>query len=151
MFFITNVRYNKVLENGLCKAVTEQYAVDALSFTEAEARTIEEMRPYISGDFKVTAVKTAKFAEVIDADTTQNDSYSQCPDKWFKIRINFITLNETTGEDKKTKTEFLVQAAGLRESIARFNDFMVTTLADYEFVSVSDTPIMDVFMYNNQQ
>ena len=62
-FFEVRIRYEKVMENGQNKKVNEPYLVDALSFTEAEARIIEEMTPFISGDFKVKAVKEANFSE----------------------------------------------------------------------------------------
>ena len=42
-WFECKIRYEKVMENGMNKKVTEPYLVDALSFTEAEARIIEEM------------------------------------------------------------------------------------------------------------
>ena len=50
-WFECKIRYEKVMENGMNKKVTEPYLVDALSFTEAEARIIEEITPYISGEF----------------------------------------------------------------------------------------------------
>jgi len=62
--FETKIRYDKIQENGAVKKVTEAYLVDALSFTEAEARIIEEMTPYISGDFSVAAIKRTKIAEI---------------------------------------------------------------------------------------
>ena len=58
-WFECRVKYDKMLENGMQKKVTEPYLVDALSFTEAEARIIEEVSPFISGEFSVSAVKRA--------------------------------------------------------------------------------------------
>ena len=52
-WFETKIRYEKMMDDGKQKMVTEQYVVDALSFTEAEASIIEEMSSYISGEFKV--------------------------------------------------------------------------------------------------
>ncbi|WP_290387099.1 DUF4494 family protein, partial [uncultured Muribaculum sp.] len=46
-WFECKVRYDKIQENGSAKKVNEPYLVDALSFTEAEARIIEEVTPYI--------------------------------------------------------------------------------------------------------
>ena len=48
-WFECKISYEKVLENGMQKKVTEPYLVDAISFTEAEARITEEVRPFISG------------------------------------------------------------------------------------------------------
>ncbi|MDE5904159.1 DUF4494 family protein, partial [Duncaniella sp.] len=62
-WFETKVRYDKTMENGSIKKVTEAYMVDALSFTEAEARISEEIAHFTS-DFSVSAVKRNKIAEI---------------------------------------------------------------------------------------
>lgn len=136
-YFITAIRYNKVLENGMEKKVTEYYLVDALSFTEAESRTIEEMSAFISGEFSVTAVKTSKFSELFLAD-------EEAADIFYKVKIQFLTLDERSGEEKKTNTEVLVQAADLRDAIRRFDEGMKGTMADYQIVSVAETPIVGI-------
>lgn len=136
-YFLTAIRFEKVLENGLVKKVTEHYLVDALSFTEAESRTIEEMRPFISGEFSVTAVKTSKFSELFLAEEDAADIF-------YKVKIQFITLDERSGNEKKTAAEMLVQAADLRDAIRRFDEGMKGTMADYQIVSVAETPIVGI-------
>lgn len=150
-FFLTNVRYERTLENGLIKKVTESYIVDALSFTEAEARTIEEMRPYISGEFQVTAAKIAKYSEVVPAEDTQDSSLFENAELWYKVRINYLTIDEKSGNEKKTKADFLLQAADLRDAIERFDGYLNGYMADYEIVSVSETPIMNVYFYKQSE
>ena len=63
-WFETKIRYEKMMDDGKQKMVTEQYVVDALSFTEAEARIIEELTPFVSGEFSVSAVKKTKISEI---------------------------------------------------------------------------------------
>lgn len=63
MWFTTKVRYEKTRENGSLKTITEPYLVDALSFTEAEARITNEMMPYTSGAFSVSAVNLNQAAK----------------------------------------------------------------------------------------
>jgi uncharacterized membrane protein YvbJ len=63
-WFECKIRYEKVMENGMNKKVTEPYLVDALSFTEAESRIIEEITPYISGEFTVSDIKRANYSEL---------------------------------------------------------------------------------------
>ena len=133
----TKLRYQKIMENGAVKKVTEPYLVDALSFAEAEARIIEEMKPYISGDFEVKAVKKAKIAEVFGLDYDEDG-------KWWKIRAAFITLDERTGSAKKTPHDYLIKAEEIREAIAGFQH-EISMLADYEIISVVETPILDIF------
>ena len=61
-WFECKIRYEKTMENGMNKKVTEPYLVDALSFTEAEARIIEEMTPFISGEFTVSDINVPTIA-----------------------------------------------------------------------------------------
>ena len=140
-WFICKISYEKTLENGMNKKVTEPYLVDALSFTEAEARIIEEMTPYISGEFSVADVGRAKFSEIFFAEDDINASY------WYKVKLGFITLDEKTGAEKKTYTNVLVQASDLRDAVKRLDEGMKGSMADYIIVSVAETPIMDVYPY----
>lgn len=137
----TKVKSEKTMENGLQKKVTELYLVDALSFTEAESRIIEEITPYMSGEFTVSAVKKSNITEIF-----WNDSDSA--DKWFKVKVNFITINEKTMQEKKTASYMLVQAADLRSALKHFDEGMKSTMADYQIASISETQIMDVYKVN---
>ena len=140
-WFTCKISYEKTLENGMNKKVTEPYLVDALSFTEAEARIIEEMIPYISGEFTVAAVAKANYSELFFAEDDTNASY------WYKVKLAFIVLDEKTGSEKKTFTNVLVQATDLRDAVKRLDEGMKGSMADYIIVSVAETPIMDVYPY----
>lgn len=140
-WFICKVSYQKMMENGFQKKVTEQYLVDSLSFTEAEARIIEEMRPFITGEFTVSVVGRARLTEVF---FNEGDTY-------YKVKIHFITLDATSGVEKKTPAQMLVEANNIKEAIAVFEEKMKGTLADYVIVSVSETAIMDVFQYVDEE
>ena len=139
-WFETKIRYEKEMENGINKKVTEPYLVDALSFTEAEARIIEEMTPYISGEFTVADVTRARYSELFYAEDASAD-------RWYKVKLGFITLDEKSGSEKKTYTNVLVQAADLRDAVKRLDEGMKGSMADYIIVSVAETAIMDVYPY----
>lgn len=139
-WFTCKIRYTKTMENGTEKKVTEPYLVDALSFTEAEARIIEEVTPYISGEFSVSDVTRANYSELFYAEDTAADT-------WYKVKLAFITLDEKSGTEKKTYTNVLVQAIDLRDAVKRLDDGMKGTMADYIIVSVAETAIMDVYPY----
>ena len=139
-WFTCKISYEKTMENGMDKKVTEPYLVDALSFTEAEARIIEEMTPYVSGEFTVADVSKANYSELFFAEDTSAD-------RWYKVKLAFITLDEKTDAEKKTFTNVLVQAADLRDAVTRLDEGMKGSMADYIIVSVAETPIMDVYPY----
>lgn len=138
--FECRIRYEKTMPNGMDKLVTEPYLVDALSFTEAEARIIEEMTPFISGEFTVKDIKRVSYSELFFSD-------EEAADLWFKCKLTFITLDERSGAEKKTTTNILVQAADLRDAVKKLDERMKGSMADYRQMEVKETAIMDVFTY----
>ena len=139
-WFECKIRYEKVMENGMQKKVTEPYLVDALSFTEAEARIIEEMTPFISGEFTVSDIKRANYSEIFPSD-------AKCDDRWFKCKLCFITLDDKSRAEKKTSTYMLVQASDLGRAKENLDAGMKGTMAGYQVASVVETAIMDVYPY----
>ena len=138
-WFECKVKYDKTLETGAVTTVTEPYLVDALSFTEAEARITEEMQPYISGEFTVSAVRRVNLSDIF---------YNQSGDRWYKVKTNFITIDEKTAVEKKTASFQLVQASEFKEALDVFMEGMKDTMADFEIASITETMLMDVFSAN---
>lgn len=138
------IRYEKTMENGMQKKVTEPYLADAMSFTEAEARIIEEMKPFITGEFEVTAIKQASYIELFPSEKEEDG-------KWYSVRINFMILDERTGVEKKTKAEYLVQASDINSARDNFNEAMKATMMDYEITGIKETPVMDVYPYQAKE
>lgn len=124
------------MENGVIKKVNEPYLVDALSFTEAEARIIEEQTPFISGEFSVSAVKRTKISEIF---------WDDAADKWYLAKVAFITIDEKTAAEKKTTTLILVAGNDFKGAYDNFMEGMKGTMADFDIVSITETPIMDVY------
>ena len=135
-WFECKVRYDKTQENGAVKKVTEPYLVDALSFTEAEARITEEQQPFISGEFDVAAVKRSRIAEIA--------FYDDC-DRWYLVKVGFITVDEKSGVEKRSVSQILVQANDFKSAFDNFLEYMKGSAADYEIVSIAETPLMDVY------
>lgn len=136
LWFESSVAFDKIQGNGAVKKVTEKNLFDALSFTEAEARTIEEMTPYISGDFSVKSVKKTKISEIFFDDTA---------DKFYLVNVAFITIDEKSGVDKEAISQILVQANDFDGAVAAFKDGMKGTMADWVIKSVVETPYMGVY------
>lgn len=136
LWFECKVRYDKMMENGTVKKVNEPYLVDALTFTEAEARIIEEITPFISGEFSISAVKKTKVSEIFFDDSA---------DKYYMVKVNFITLDEKSGVEKKSTSFILSQANDLEGALQRFKEGMKGTMADYDIASITETMLMDVY------
>ena len=134
--FECKVAYHKIVENGLQKKVTDTFMVDALSFTEAEARVIEEVTPYGSGDMDVASVKKTKISEIFRDDTA---------DKWYLVKVAFITFDEKTAVEKRAISQILTAGANFKNAYDNFMEGMSGTMADFEIVSITETPILDVY------
>ena len=142
-WFECKIRYEKTMEDGMQKKVTEAYVVDALSFSEAEERIIEEMSSYISGEFNVTDIKKAPYGEIFFSD-------QEMADRWYKAKLQFITLDEKTEKEKRSTVYYLVQAGSFKGAVKNIEEVMGTTMIDYVIMSVAETPTMDVFQYESR-
>lgn len=137
-WFECKIRYEKTMEDGMQKKVTEAYVVDAMSFSEAEERIIEEMSSYISGEFNVTDIKKAPYGEIFFSD-------QEMADRWYKAKLQFITIDEKTEKEKRSNVNYLVQAGTFNSAVKNLDEVMGTTMIDYSIVSIAETSLMDVF------
>ena len=143
-FFEVKIQYQKLLEDGKEKKATEQYVVEALSFTEAESRIAEEMLPYTDGDLDVVSEKIAPFNEIFISDKSDDD-------KWFVSKGSFITFDEKTAKEKKQTFRYLVQAATSELALDYTKTMLHQCMSDYSIDSVQDTPTLDVFLHGNTE
>lgn len=144
IWFECKVRYEKTMEDGMPKKVVEVYTVDALSFSEAEERIMEEMSSYVSGEIDIVDLKIAQYKEIFFAD-------SDLADKWYKAKLAFITIDEKTDKEKKTSVFYLVNAGNINSAIKNIDEVMGGTMIDYQTLNVSETNIMDVFEYKKKE
>ena len=140
IWFECKVRYEKSGEDGTPKKVTETYVVDALSFSEAESRIMEEMSRWVSGELEIADLKIAQYKEIFFAD-------SDMADKWYKAKLAFITIDEKTDKEKKTTVYYLVNAGNINSALKNVDEIMSGTMVDYQTCNLSETQIIDVFEY----
>ena len=138
-WFECKIKYEKTAEEGKIAKVNEGYLVDALSFTEAEARIIEEMRPFISGEFEVANIKRSRINEMF---------FNENGDKWYRSKVNFVTLDEEKGIEKRTGVTMMVQASTMKEALDGIIEGMKGSMADYEIANIAETTIIDVYKYS---
>ena len=178
-WFICKIRYEKVMEDGLQKKVTEQYVVDALSFTEAEARIIEEMSQYISGEFDVVEIDRCVFKEIFFMgwgekvfensaedlkravrkgdkeeakkvyDRPLEEDFKNTGSYWYKSKVQFITIDEKTDKEKKSNVYYLVEGTSLANARSNIDTVFQGTMIDYKIASISETNIEDVFEHKH--
>ena len=142
-WFECKIRYEKTMEDGMQKKVTEAYTVDALSFTEAEQRIMEEMSSYISGEFEVADIKKAVYKEIFFSD-------EDMADRWYKAKLQFITIDEKSSKEKRSTVNYLVNVGTLNGAVNNIGSVMNGTMIDYVIASVAETQLMDVFEYKKK-
>lgn len=138
IWFECKVKYRKTDDNGVQKIVTEPYLIDALSYTEAEARLTQEMSAYISEEFKISNIKMANYAEIHPFEKA---------DRWFKSKVSLLAFDEESGKEKKSNMYLLIQANDVKEAFDNTVSVMNGTMGEYTIPMISESPIIDVFPY----
>ena len=138
IWYECKVKYRKTDEIGNQKVTTEPYLVDAISYTEAESRINEEMKAFISEEFKITNIKFANYAEIHPFENA---------DRWFKSKVSLLAYDEESGKERKTNMYILLQANDIREAFDNTIQVMKGTMGDYTITAISESPIVDVFPY----
>lgn len=137
------VAYDKNVEQGLTK-VNELYLINALSFTEAEKRIIEYATPYVSmGVLEVTNIKRALYADMFLSSEERDDRY-------FKARVNVITVDERSGKEKRAGLNMLIQSDTLGNALTKLLEQLGKEAQDYEVSSICETQLMDVVPYESK-
>ena len=140
-WFECKVSYERQADSVGMKKVSESYLVDALSFTEAEKRIIKEIRPFVSvGELEVVNIRRARIAELFLNEEAEDDRY-------FRAKVNFITVDEKSGSEKKTSATMIVKSDSLPNAVTELKAQLDSQMASYEIASVTDTQILDVFQY----
>lgn len=141
-WFSVRVVYGRTNEKGMMVKAKEMYLIDALSFTEAEARAIGEMAPFAEDELRVTAMKIEDIAEIFNSENGNDD-------KWYKIRVHFITV-DSEGKQKKSAHIYLVRGSMTEDAMKILHERMKGTMIDYVIHSVTETQYMDVFFYKEE-
>ena len=134
-YFEVKITFDKTLENGKEKKVTECYIVNAVSFTDAEAKITEHMSAYLSVPFEVKSIRKYKIAEIVPMGSG---------DTYFKCKLNFITLDEKSGAEKKTAVYMLVDAETLDKAKVLLVEHMKSIMSDYSIEKIEETKLMAV-------
>ena len=141
-WFECAIKYERTSEEGKLVKVKEIRLIDALSFTEAEARITEQVQPYIDGEFSVSAVRRARIREFF---------FNENAERWFKAKVLFIAMDEEKGIEKKTACSMLVQADDIQDALDGIVEGMKGSMADYEIYSITNTDILEVVKYDKEE
>ena len=135
-WFEVKVRYEQTQENGLEKMVTETYVYEAADFGEAYDKATKDM-PSLSDEFERTAMKIAQYKESI----TQDDKTEE---KYYRVKVNLIILDEKTQKEKKVAQYYLVNADSVEKARKYTDTALSDTMMDYVIEAVQEAKIIDV-------
>ncbi len=138
VWFECKAKYQKIDDNGRERNVTESYLLDAVSFTDAEARIIAELQSMVRGEFTVTDIKKSKISEVFPFEVGE---------WWYRATINLVTIDEEAGKEKKLRVFYLVQADDIEQALQRLNESLSFLVVPYVTTSIAVSNIVDVFPY----
>ncbi|MFV8280392.1 DUF4494 domain-containing protein [Christiangramia marina] len=138
VWYECKVKYRKTHETGESKVTTETYLLDAVSYTEAEARITEEMKTYTSEEFMITNIKVANLSEVHPFENS---------DRWFKSKVSLISYDDESGKERKSNLYMLIQANDVKEAYENTEQALQETMGDYSIPAITESPILDVFPY----
>jgi hypothetical protein len=138
-WFTVKVKYTKQLEDGRLKRVTEPYLLDAVSFTDAEARIYEELGSQITGEFIITNIAKTDYADIF---------YYEDADEWYKCKLTYINIDADSGKEKKVSNNFLVTASSVKEAYDRIKESLSEMTVTFEISSIMLSPIVEVMPYN---
>lgn len=139
-WFEGKVKFIRVDEDGRERKVTKAYLLEAMSYTEAESRIIEEMESIIRGDFYISGLKKSNITEVVSSED-END------DRWYKAKVAIIDADGITGKEKRSFQYCLVAAVDTNMALDNLDKALATYVVPWEVVSITDTQFADVFPY----
>jgi len=137
-WFECKVKYVKIDDDGRERKVSEVYLVDAVTFTDAETRIIEQMGTMVRGEFIVDNIKKSNIVEIYPHDDGE---------WWYKARIGIVTIDEKAGKEKKINNYFLVAADDIKQALQRLEEGLSYILVPYQTTSLAICNIIDVFPY----
>lgn len=141
-WFVSTVKYNKTDDDGNSKKVTELYLVDAVSFSETEARIYKELESVISGDFEISDISRSNFVDVF---------YYDDADVWYKCKVTYATVDEDSGKEKKVVQYMLVSAHNVKSAYERIQESLSTMLVPFEIPQITVSKFLEVFVYNGER
>ena len=138
-WFTIKVKYTKQLEDGRLKRVTEPYLVDAISFTDDEARIYEEVGTHVKGEFLITGISKTDYADIF---------YYEDAEDWYKCKLTYVSVDADSGKEKKISNNFLVTAHNVKQAYERIKESLADMTVTFEVPSIMLSPIVEVMPYN---
>ena len=142
VWFLCKVKYAKETEDGLLKSISEQYLVDAVSFTEAEAILYDRLGSQIRGDFQVTGISKSNIVDVF---------YYEDTETWYKCKITYMIADGENGKEKKVTQYMVVTAEDVKQAFDRIQESLSNMLVSFRVPDITESPIVEIFPFEKDE
>jgi hypothetical protein len=119
------------------KTINETYLLDAVSYTDAEARLYRVVADN-TPEFEITAIRPMRLSDVF---------HIEGGDNWYKCKTFYMTEDDK-GRQKKIVSNMLINASNIREALQRLTDNLSQMLVVVEITDINLTPIIEVVPYD---
>lgn len=141
-WFLCKVKYAKENEEGLLKNISEQYLVDAVSFTEAEALIYDRLGSQIRGDFQITGLSKSNIVDVF---------FFEDADIWYKCKVSYLVSDGESGKEKKVTQYMIVTASDVKDAYDRIQESLSNMLVSFRVPDIVESAIVEVFPYEKDE
>ena len=142
IWYTCKVKHNKELEDGMVKQVTDQFLLDAFTYTEAESRIYEKCEENISGEFQITQITKTNIAEVL---------MNEDADNWYKSKVVYQTVDGDSEKEVKINTYLLVCARDVKDAFDKIEAHLNSMLVPFEIPSITLTNILEVYPFSSEE
>ncbi|MEL6561383.1 MAG: DUF4494 domain-containing protein [Bacteroidota bacterium] len=142
IWYSCKVKFTKETEDGFLKQVSENYLVDAVSYTDAESRIYAIMEDYVRGEFSVASIAKTNLSEVINYEDEEN---------WYKCKVTYSTVDADKGKEVKVTTYMLVSAAHVKQAFERVEDNLSSMLVPFDIPAINLTNFVEVFPLQSEE
>jgi len=134
------IRYQQQDQTGKTKTINETYLIDAVTYTDAEARLYKEVAAN-TPDFTVTNISRMKLADLFHFD--------EGGETWYKCKVVYVTEDEK-GREKRIVNMMLVNAENVKQAYDRIAESLKTMLIPFDTTDINATKILDIFPYTEE-
>lgn len=132
LFYEIKIKYGRQTGDDRPSIVKETYLVEGLTCADVEKRLMEEMKPYIFGDYELPSCKKVQVYDMIQ---------STDGDMWYKARVEMIVIDDNGAESRKA-VSVLVKDKTIRDALRHLQEYLSDL--DCEVVSITRSQIIDV-------
>ena len=136
-WYLGKIRYQREDEAGSLKTINEEYLLDSVSYTDAEARMFEVVASN-TPEFQLVKLTKMRLSEVF---FVENGS-----ETWYKCKVQYISFDEKTQKEKKVSHIMLINENNPSQAYQALC-FHLGNLNDYEITDINITSILEVCPY----